>query len=329
MTASLATMISDHLQSPVVAVVLTWVAFEVGRWVQGQCRGSALANPVLIASALIIVLLKSTNVSYDYYMRGAGFIHFLLGPAAVALAVPIYDNLDRIRRSAASILAGITVGATVACAAAIGFTWWLGASPDVVRSIAPKSVTTPIAIGISEQIGGLPSMTVVFVIATGISGAMLLRPLFRSDWGARLGGARHRRWCCRARYRHCADPRDESDSGSFCRVSDRTDRLVHCRPLASRSSLAAVDQLKGQSSGNSGRLVVDYAFPKEHHGHLFDRRSQSPRAHEDDGRARCAGVRPVGPQSANLNQLIGTAARDSVSGTASHRSYLCEIRPAT
>ena len=189
MTASLATMISDHLQSPVVAVVLTWVAFEVGRWVQGQCRGSALANPVLIASALIIVLLKSTNVSYDNYMRGAGFIHFLLGPAAVALAVPIYDNLDRIRRSAASILAGITVGATVACAAAIGFTWWLGASPDVVRSIAPKSVTTPIAIGISEQIGGLPSMTVVFVIATGITGAMLCGRFFDligvHDWEAR------------------------------------------------------------------------------------------------------------------------------------------------
>jgi predicted murein hydrolase (TIGR00659 family) len=177
------------LEIPVIAVILTWLAFEVGRWAQRQFRGSALVNPVLIAATLIIAVLERCGTSYETYMRGAGLIHFLLGPAAVALAVPIYDNIDRIRRGAAGVLAGIAVGATVACVSAVGLAWWLGASEDVVRSIAPKSVTTPVAIGISEEIGGRPSMTVVFVIVTGIVAAMISGRFFDwigvRDWEAR------------------------------------------------------------------------------------------------------------------------------------------------
>jgi predicted murein hydrolase (TIGR00659 family) len=177
------------LEIPVIAVILTWLAFEVGRWAQRQFRGSALVNPVLIAATLVIAVLEPCGISYETYMRGAGLIHFLLGPAAVALAVPIYDNIDRIRRGAAGVLAGIAVGATVACVSAVGLAWWLGASEDVLRSIAPKSVTTPIAIGISEEIGGRPSMTVVFVIVTGIVASMISGRFFDwigiRDWEAR------------------------------------------------------------------------------------------------------------------------------------------------
>jgi predicted murein hydrolase (TIGR00659 family) len=161
-------------------VVLTWLAYEIGRSAQARCRGSVLVNPVLIAALLIVPVLEMAGVSYERYMRGAGFIHFLLGPAAVALAVPIYDNADRIRRAAARLLVGIGVGATVACVSAVVLAWLLGASADVVLSIAPKSVTTPIAIGISQEIGGQPSITVVLVIVTGIIGAMLSGRFF--DW---------------------------------------------------------------------------------------------------------------------------------------------------
>jgi predicted murein hydrolase (TIGR00659 family) len=174
---------------PITGVVLTWLAFEIGRAAQRQCGGSALANPVLIAAALIVPTLQAFGISYETYMRGAGFIHFMLGPAAVALAIPIYDNIDRIRRSALSILAGVTTGAFIACASAVVLAWWLGGSAEIVRSIAPKSVTTPIAIGISEEIGGIPSMTVVFVIATGVIAAMFSSRLFDwlgvRDWEAR------------------------------------------------------------------------------------------------------------------------------------------------
>lgn len=175
--------------APVTPLILTWLAFEVGRTVQRRCGGSALANPVLIAIMLIIPVLEACGVSYDTYLRGAGFIHFLLGPAAVALAVPIYDNRERIRETMGSLLAGVGAGATVACGSAVALAWWLGASGDVVRSIAPKSVTTPIAIGISEGIGGRPSMTVVFVIMTGIIAAMFSGRIFDwlgvRDWAAR------------------------------------------------------------------------------------------------------------------------------------------------
>jgi len=174
---------------PVVALILTWLAFEIGRLVQRRCGGSSLANPVLIAVALIVVILQRCGASYETYMRGAGLIHFLLGPAAVALAVPIYDNRERIYQSGASLLAGVAAGAAIASASAVLLASWLGASETVVRSIAPKSVTTPIAIGISEQIGGQPSMTVVFVILTGIMTAMFSGRFFNwigvRDWDAR------------------------------------------------------------------------------------------------------------------------------------------------
>jgi predicted murein hydrolase (TIGR00659 family) len=175
--------------APVMSLILTWLAFEIGRSAQRSVGGSPLANPVLITVVLVIPVLKACGVSYDTYMRGAGFIHFLLGPAAVALAVPIYDNRERIRESLRGLLAGVAAGATVACASAVALAWWLGGSAEVVRSIAPKSVTTPIAIGISEGIGGRPSMTVVFVIMTGIMAAMFSGWIFDwlgvRDWAAR------------------------------------------------------------------------------------------------------------------------------------------------
>jgi predicted murein hydrolase (TIGR00659 family) len=175
--------------APVMSLILTWLAFEIGRSAQRSVGGSPLANPVLIAVVLVIPVLKACGVSYDTYMRGAGVIHFLLGPATVALAVPIYDNRERIRESLRGLLAGVAAGATVAGASAVALAWWLGGSAEVVRSIAPKSVTTPIAIGISEGIGGRPSMTVVFVIMTGIMAAMFSGWIFDwlgvRDWAAR------------------------------------------------------------------------------------------------------------------------------------------------
>ena len=175
--------------APVMSLILTWLAFEIGRSAQRSVGGSPLANPVLIAVVLVIPVLKACGVSYDTYMRGAGFIHFLLCPAAVALAVPIYDNCERIRESLRGLLVGVAAGATVACASAVALAWWLGGSAEVVRSIAPKSVTTPIAIGLSEGIGGHPSTTVVFVIMTGIMAAMFSGWIFDwlgvRDWAAR------------------------------------------------------------------------------------------------------------------------------------------------
>jgi predicted murein hydrolase (TIGR00659 family) len=157
--------------------------------VQGRSGGWPLANPVLIAIVLIVAGLELCSIPYDTYLKGGGLIQFMLGPATVALALPIYANATRIRGAAAGIAAGVAVGATVACASAVGIAWLLGVPDDVLRSIASKSVTTPIAIGISQEIGGHPSLTAVLVITSGIIGAMLSGRLYDwiglRDWEAR------------------------------------------------------------------------------------------------------------------------------------------------
>jgi predicted murein hydrolase (TIGR00659 family) len=180
MVTSLGAAVSLLEQNPVFGVTITLGAYEIGSWIQRHCGGSPLANPVLISITLIVAGLELAGISYDTYLRGGGLVRFLLGPATVALALPIYLNADRIRGAALGIFAGVTVGATVACASAVGIAWLMGAPDDLLRSIAPKSVTTPIAIGISEQINGHPSLTSVLVITSGIIGAMLSGRLY--DW---------------------------------------------------------------------------------------------------------------------------------------------------
>ena len=185
---SIATMV-PLAQNPVFGVAVTLLAYEIGRWAQSRCGGWPLANPVLIAIVLIVAGLKLCGIPYDTYLKGGGLIQFLLGPATVALALPIYANAARIRGAVAGIAAGIAVGATVACASAVGIAWALGTPHDLLRSIAPKSVTTPIAIGISQEIGGHPSLTAVLVITGGIIGATLSGRLYDwiglRDWEAR------------------------------------------------------------------------------------------------------------------------------------------------
>ncbi len=186
---SIGTTANVLVQNPVFGVAVTLLAYEIGRWVQRRCGGWPLANPVLIAIVLIVTGLELCGIPYDTYLKGGGLIQFLLGPATVALALPIYANAARIRGAAAGITAGVVVGATVACASAVGIAWALGAPDDMVRSIAPKSVTTPIAIGISQEIGGHPSLTAVLVIASGITGAMMSGRLYAwigvHEWEAR------------------------------------------------------------------------------------------------------------------------------------------------
>lgn len=111
--------------------------------------------------------------AYQRYFDGAQVVHFLLGPATVALAVPLYANIRKLRETLVPLLGSLVVGAAAAVLAAIGIGALLGADRATLLSLAPKSVTTPIAMGIAEKIGGLPSLTAALVVATGIIGAML------------------------------------------------------------------------------------------------------------------------------------------------------------
>lgn len=176
-------------EQPLLALTVTLVAYQAGQWVYQRTNLHPLANPVLWAVIMLVGLLKLTGYSYEQYFEGAKFVHFLLGPATVALAVPLYNNLRELRRAALPMGVALLVGSLTASATAVGTAWLLGASADTLASLAPKSVTTPIAMGIAEKIGGLPSLTAVLVILTGIIGAVVttytLDALKIRDWRAR------------------------------------------------------------------------------------------------------------------------------------------------
>lgn len=165
--------------SPLLGLTLTLVVYHVAVAIQGWLNGHALANPVLLSVACLSILLWLTGTPYATYFDGAQFVHFLLGPATVALAIPLYAQFDRLRRLALPIGLALLVGSLAAAFSAVLIGKLFGASMPTLISLAPKSATTPIAMGIAERLGGLPSLTAVLVILTGILGAVCAAPLFR------------------------------------------------------------------------------------------------------------------------------------------------------
>jgi len=195
--------------SPLLHLTLTLVAYQIGLALYRRSGLNPLFNPVLLAVILVVSILMATNTHYETYFSGAQFVHFLLGPATVALAIPLYRQFERVRRSALAILVSILAGSATAVISAIMIGWGLGASKDSIISLAPKSVTAPVAMGITEQLGGLPSLTAVLVILTGILGAMIgthiLNVLGIKDWAARglaIGTASHGIGTARALQEH-------------------------------------------------------------------------------------------------------------------------------
>lgn len=161
---------------------LTWLTVTVGAYAIADqvaiwARRHPLLNPVVIAALLVIALLTLTGTPFPVYFEGAQFVHFMLGPATVALAIPLVENWGTVRRSALPIAAALFAGATVAVVSTVTLGYLFGLPRDVLVSMAPKSVTTPIAMGIAEELGGIPPLTAVLVITTGVLGAIMVTPL--------------------------------------------------------------------------------------------------------------------------------------------------------
>jgi putative effector of murein hydrolase len=161
--------------TPLLGLTTTLLAYVFAYRIYERTRMNPLANPVAIAVILLVTLLALTDTPYRTYFEGAQFVHFLLGPATVALAVPLYANLATLKKNALPLAGALLAGSLVAVVSAVGIGWALGASRETLLSLAPKSVTTPIAMGIAEKLGGLPSLTAVLVVCTGILGAVLAR----------------------------------------------------------------------------------------------------------------------------------------------------------
>ncbi len=185
-------------REPLLWLTATLVAYLIGDATHRACRGNPLANPVLVAVLLLAGMLRATGTNYPAYFEGAQFVHFMLGPATVALAGPLHANLHHLRRCFLPMLGALLVGSAVAMLSCLAIARALGVKGALLASLAPKSATAPVAIGISEALGGLPTLTAVLVILTGIFGAMVVTPLMNAmhirDWRARgfaVGVAAH------------------------------------------------------------------------------------------------------------------------------------------
>jgi len=158
---------------PLLHLTLTLLAYLTADWVFRRSGRRALFNPVLLSILILVGILAATGTDYPTYFAGAQFVHFMLGPATVALAVPLYRHLGLIRRLWLPILVSILAGALVSATSAVMVAKWLGATEQTLISLAPKSVTAPVAMGIAEKVGGLPSLTAALVVLTGVLGAVI------------------------------------------------------------------------------------------------------------------------------------------------------------
>ncbi|MES2263379.1 MAG: LrgB family protein [Pseudomonadota bacterium] len=166
--------------SPLLGLTLTLCAYTCAHWLYSRSGFSPLVNPVAIAILFISAVLSASGMSYRDYFAGAQFVHFLLGPATVALAIPLARQVPRLRRAFLPLLCGLLAGSVTAILSAVSLVVWLGGSRQLAASIGPKSATTPIAMAISEKLGGLPALTAILVIGTGIFGAVCARFVFNA-----------------------------------------------------------------------------------------------------------------------------------------------------
>lgn len=159
--------------SPLFGLVLTLIFFQAAQWLYRRANHNPLLNPVAVSVLAIMAVLWLWDMSYEHYFEGAQFIHFLLGPATVALAIPLYQHWATLRSLWLPIVLAATVGLVAAGVSAFWIAQWLGASMETLLSLVPKSVTAPVAMGIAEKNGGIPTLTAAFVVITGVLGAML------------------------------------------------------------------------------------------------------------------------------------------------------------
>jgi predicted murein hydrolase (TIGR00659 family) len=194
--------VSDTLDwlrtSPLFFVLLTLAAYRLGREARDRTGGHALAQPVLVAVVVIGLVLTGLDVEYPTYRDGTELIAFWLGPATVALAVPLHRNVGRLKGFVVPMLVAIPVGAVVSIVLGVVVVQLLGGGDELARTMAPKAATTPVSLALSDENGGIPALTAVFTIVIGIVGAIagpavltLLRVRDRRARGLAMGATTH------------------------------------------------------------------------------------------------------------------------------------------
>ncbi|MGB0661467.1 MAG: LrgB family protein [Mangrovicoccus sp.] len=165
---------------PLLWLMATVVAYGVGDYFFQLSGRSPWVNSVLIAMVVLSIGLVASGTSYETYFEGAQFVHFMLGPATVALALPLYTNRHHLKSTAIPMLAALFVSSVVAMGSAVAIAYVFGIRGDILLSLVPKSATSPVAVGVSEIVGGVPTLTAAMVIVTGIIGAVVVTPLYNA-----------------------------------------------------------------------------------------------------------------------------------------------------
>ncbi len=185
-------------RSPLGLLAVTLVGYQLGRWVQERTGGHAAAQPVLVAVVVVGGAITLLDVDYPAYRSATELVAFWLGPATVALAIPLHRQADRLKGFVVPMLAAVAVGAAVSIASAVLLARALGADEELERTLAPKAATTPVAIAVTDALGGIPSLTAVLVILIGVVGAVvgpatlnLLRVRDRRARGLAIGAVSH------------------------------------------------------------------------------------------------------------------------------------------
>ncbi len=172
-------MMSDLLQLPLFWATLTIGAFVLGQQVYRLSGNSVFIPPILTGLVLVITVVELTGTSFQTYMTGGDYLHQMLGPVVVMLAVPMYQFLHSMRAQIIRILLAVVLGSGVTVAVAAGLVHWLVGDAVITTTMHTKSITTPVAVAVAEQVGGIPALASVFVMITGLMGALLIPPLLK------------------------------------------------------------------------------------------------------------------------------------------------------
>ena len=162
----------SFLENEFFLLAVTFGVFFLAKLLQKK-TGLMLFNPILLAIAVLIIFLKTAGISYETYSEGGRLIEFWLKPAVVALGVPLYLQLETIKKQLLPILLSQLAGCIVGVASVVLIAKWMGASDEIIYSLAPKSVTTPIAMEVTQALGGIPSLTAAVVVCVGLLGGIL------------------------------------------------------------------------------------------------------------------------------------------------------------
>jgi len=176
-------------QTPLLWLVVTLGTYVITDRISQAFRRHPLCNPVLMSVVAVALVLWGTGTPYPVYFEGAKFVHFLLGPATVALAIPLYENRRVVLRAIVPMMAALIVGSATAIVTAVSVAQMFGMPVSILVSIAPKSVTAPVGMAITEALGGDPSLTAILIMLTGVAGSVMVTPLMNAlrmkDWRAR------------------------------------------------------------------------------------------------------------------------------------------------